>query len=159
MAGPAWYAFDIVVHPRRAEVVGAGLLHDRWGQWPVLEPPCGLAGHTFRRGFEEAVARLAALERMFVELDGALVWRGDLAGRTWQIDGTAWDRDGRLARVEVRGHCPAPRFDQLLTACGWPADQVLVELVRAGRFLDEDTFRRHAVARAAGESAATLPTE
>ena len=122
----------------------------------MLVVPPAAASQTFEVGFEAAVERLAALERMFIELDGALVWRGERAGRTWQIDGNAWDRGGRLARIDVRGRCPALQFDQLLTACGWPADAVVVELLRAGVFLDESTFRRHAAARATGDFASTL---
>jgi hypothetical protein len=152
----SWYAFDVTIHPRPADVRPTTGHQDAWGQWPVLAVPPAAAGTTFRVGFEVAVERLAALERMFVELDGALVWRGECAGRTWQVDGNAWDREGRLARVDVRGRCPAPQFDQLLSVCGWPGDEVVVELLRAGVFLDESTFRRHAAVRASGEAESTL---
>jgi hypothetical protein len=150
------YAFDVAIHPRPGDVRPAGRHQDAWGDWQVLAVSPGLAGHSFSVEFEEAVERLAALERMFIELDGALVWRGECAGRAWQIDGNAWDRGGRLARIDVRGCCPAPQFDRLLTACGWPADKMIVELLRAGLFLDEETFRRHAAARATGEAESTL---
>jgi len=155
----SWYVFDVTIHPRPADVRPAGRHEDAWGDWQVLAVPPGLAGHSFSVGFEAAVERLAALERMFVELDGALVWRGEFAGRAWQIDGNAWDRGGRLARIDVRGSCPALQFDRLLSACGWPADEVIAELPRAGVFLDEVTLRRHATARATGEAESTLRDE
>jgi len=143
-----WFEIDAAIHPRPAAVEPAGRHRDSWGEWQVLAVAPQLAGRTFRVGFEAAVSRLAALDRMFIELDGALVWRGESGGRMWQIDGNAWERGGLLARIDVRGRCPAAQLDRLLTACGWPADAVMFELVRAGLFLDETTFRGHAAARA-----------
>src|SRR5690349_6762515 len=50
--------------------------------------------------FETAVERLAKLERMFIEPDGAFVWR---PAADVQIDGVLYDRNSRLQYVELKG--------------------------------------------------------
>jgi hypothetical protein len=49
--------------------------------------------------------------------------------------------------VDLKGACPADRFDALLAAFGWPEQPLMVQLVRPAVFLDMETFRRHAVSR------------
>ena len=65
--------------------------------------------------FEDAQARLTALERMFFEPDGSFVWVG---GRpvAWQVDGMLYDAAGQLQYVDLRGCCPYPQWRQLLAA-------------------------------------------
>ena len=97
--------------------------------------------------FEEAVATLEKLERMFVEPDGSFVWVspraiGSAVG-SWQLDGNLFDRNGRLLLVDLKGRCPETEFDQLLTAFGWPGTPVIFELTREAIFLDETEFRRY----------------
>jgi hypothetical protein len=51
--------------------------------------------------------------------------------------------------VDLKGSCPPREFDRLLEAFGWPGEWMLVQLSRPAVFLDEATFRRHALARGA----------
>ena len=151
-----WYAFEIAVHPRPAAMAvpfaAARLHHDAWGAWPTLAVAPDDLVRPLAIGFDEALERLGRLERMFVEPDGALVWTGAVDGHPWQVDGNAWERDGRLVHLDLKGRCPPPAFDALLAACGWPAAPVMMQLVRAGVLLDEETFRDHAAARGAAEN-------
>lgn len=94
--------------------------------------------------FEQAADRLQELPRMFFEPDGSFVWVGDEQGQRWQVDGQLTDRDGRLLFVELKGDCPANRFDQMLAAFGWPATPLIFQLTRHAVFLDEAEFRRFA---------------
>lgn len=147
-----WYAFEITLHPSPAAAVirtSGELLHrDAWGEWPTLGvAPADLA-RPLAVGFDDALERLGRLERMFVEPDGALVWTGTAGGQPWQVDGNAWERDGRLSHLDLKGRCPPAAFDLLLAASGWPAEPVMIQLVRGGVFVDEETFRAHAAARA-----------
>jgi hypothetical protein len=99
--------------------------------------------------FEAAQAHLASLSRLFIEPDGSFVWRGtDSMGREWQVDGNLIDRGDVLAYVELKGCCPADRFDELLTALGWPEQPLVFQLPRRGVVLDEEEFRRLATTEA-----------
>jgi hypothetical protein len=109
-------------------------------------------------GFDDAFARLSRLERMYAEPDGSFVWTSPRAGLSWQVDGNAFEKAGRVLLVDLKGSCPPGEFDRLLAAFGWPEQAVMMQLVRAAVFLDEPTFRRHALARgAAGDGEGLRP--
>lgn len=136
--------FDVVLHPLVGNAVAGEELLDARGRWPTirLPPP----GETFAVGFDEALARLDALGRAFVEPDGSFVWVGPGGEGRWQLDGNAWERAGRVASVDVRGRCPAEELERFLDVWRSSRESVAVELVRAGVCFDEPTFLRHAVA-------------
>ena len=156
MAADDLYAFDVTIHSRPPEIRAVGHHVDAWGDWPVLEVPRAALAMPLPSGFDEAIGRLAALERMYVEPDGSFVWTSPREGLWWQVDGNATERDGRLLLVDLRGSCPPAEFDRLLAALGWPAAGVVFQLVRPAVFLDEDTFRRHAMARGTAGDGETL---
>lgn len=143
------YAFDISLHARAAEADAGGSHRDAWGEWPILRVPHAALATPMTIQFDEAFVRLASLERMFTEPDGSFVWTSPREGRSWQVDGNAFERDGRVLLVDLKGTCPAAGFDRLLAAFGWPDQPLMVQLVRPAVFLDEATFRRHARCRAA----------
>lgn len=153
MSGPATdvphavYAFDAALHARPAEAHLSGSHVDAWGAWPVLAVPRESLVVPLGIGFDAALERLAALDRMYAEPDGSFVWTSPREGLFWQVDGNAFDRDGRVLLVDVKGTCPADRFDALLAVFGWPQQPLMMQLVRPAVFLDEETFRRHAAAR------------
>jgi hypothetical protein len=146
-AVPTFYRFEIVLHPRPVAAVNAEepLLDDR-GRWPVLAVPPAALAEPFAVEFDAVLAALDRLPRMFTEPDGAILWTSADAEQTWQVDGTLAERSGRLLAAELKGSCLPEAFDQLLAACGWPQASVMFQLVRAGVFLDEPSFRRHAAA-------------
>lgn len=119
------------------------------GDWPTLEVPRSTSGEPMTIVFDKAFERLGGLERMYTEPDGSFVWVGPGGGTQWQIDGNAAEKDSRVLLAELKGNCPPEALDRLLGAFGWPEQSVMMQLVRAGVFLDEETFRRHATARAA----------
>lgn len=146
------FAFEVSLHAASPDA-GAGVpLTDAWGSWPTLAVPREVLSEPMAIRFEEALERLAAIDRLFVEPDGSFVWsspRPSLPGPSWrwQVDGNAFERAGNVLLVDLKGSCPAEDFDRLLMAVGWPAQAVMMQLVRPAVFLDESTFRRHAVAR------------
>lgn len=150
------YAFEITLHARPEAARHVGRHVDAWGEWDVLAVPRAALADPFAIDFEDALAGLAGLERMFVEPDGAFVWTSPRAGVAWQVDGNLAERLGRLLLVDLRGSCPPREFDRLLAACGWPEQPVMMQLVRPAVFLDEETFRRHATARAKAGDGETL---
>jgi hypothetical protein len=162
MTSAPLYAFEITLHRLDPERVSAhaGPVHaDAWGAWPTLDVPHDALVVPLGIGFEEAFARLDRLERMVAEPDGSFVWASPREGLSWQVDGNAFERDGRVLLVDLKGSCPPPEFDRLLEAFGWPADAVLMQLTRPAVFLDEATFRRHALARgAAGDGEDLRPS-
>jgi hypothetical protein len=141
------YAFDITLHARPPEIRSAAAHVDAWGEWPTLDVPREALAIPLACGFDTAFERLAALERMFAEPDGSFVWTSPREGLSWQVDGNAFERDGRVLLVDLRGSCPPEEFDRLLVAFGGPEQAVMMQLVRAAVFLDEATFRRHALRR------------
>ena len=143
------YGFEVVVHPRPSAAVMSGEYLDAWGRWPVLQAPRESLVEPFPVDFEAVLTGLDRLPRMFVEPDGAVVWRSSHPDRFWQVDGTLSERQGRLLAAELTGRCPAAEFDRLLATFGWPEVAVMFQVVRAGVILDEPTFRRHATARGA----------
>ena len=150
------YAFDATLH-RLPDRPAAGPSHaDAWGTWPTLAIEHAETVVPLRIGFDEAFSRLGGLERMFAEPDGSFVWTSPRAGPSWQVDGNAFERDGRVLLVDLKGSCPPEAFDRLLTAFGWPAEEMMLQLVKPAVFLDEATFRRHATARGAAGDGETL---
>lgn len=141
------YRFDVVLHPRPAGAVAAGERADSFGTWSTLDVPKESLAEPFAVGFDDVLATLDRIPRLVTEPDGAILWASTAAGQAWQVDGTLAERDGRALAVELKGCCPAAAFDQVLQAFGWPRTPVMLQIVRSGVFLDESTFRRHAVAR------------
>lgn len=155
-ASDAAFAFEITLHARPAAVGRAGRHVDAWGTWDVLDVPRAALTDPLSVDFEAALVSLARLERMYVEPDGSFVWTSPHGAPVWQVDGNLTERQGRVLLVDLRGSCPAGEFDRLLAACGWPEQPVMMQLVRPAVFLDEETFRRHAAARAKAGDGKTL---
>lgn len=154
---PAFYAFEIALHARPDDAVAGPEFVDEWGTWPTLEIPKDALAAPMGIGFDEAFERLASIQRLFAEPDGSFVWASSeppaaSGGFRWQVDGNAFERSGRVMLVDLKGICPATEFDRLLAAFGWPAQPLVMELVRPAVFLDEPAFRRHAAARASGQA-------
>lgn len=145
--------FDVVLRPCPGEPGRGPSFEDRWGRWPSILRPAEWSGATLSAGFDEALARLDAMGRAFVEPDGAFVAVGDGPGGRWQIDGNAWERAGRVHSVDVRGRCPLGDLERFLAVWREPGEPLAVELVREGVTVDEPTFLRHAVARATAADA------
>ena len=156
MADADLFAFDVSLHALAAEAVAGGLHRDPWGEWPLLQVPHAALATPMAVSFDEAFVRLAALERMFAEPDGSFVWTSPREGIGWQVDGNAFERDGRVLLVDLKGTCPETALDRLLAAFGWPEQRLMVQLVRPAVFLDEATFRRHARCRATAQHGKTL---
>ena len=148
MVGIDLFAFDITLHARTPDAVPGGSHADAWGEWPVLRVPHAALAVPMAVSFDDFLDTIAAIERLYAEPDGSFVWASPREGHAWQVDGNAFERDGRLLLVDLKGSCPAPAFDRLLAACGWPGQPMMMQLVRPAVFLEESTFRRHATARA-----------
>lgn len=160
MTADGIYAFDITLHRLRDEA-GAGphpggLHADHWGTWPTLDVPHEQLALPMAIGFDEAFERLGSLDRMFAEPDGSFVWTSPREGLWWQVDGNAFEKEGRVLLVDLKGSCPPAEFDRLIAAFGWPREAMMMQLVRSAVFLDEETFRRHALARGRAGDGATL---
>lgn len=95
--------------------------------------------------FEEIQQRLMEIPRMDIEPDGYfLVAGGERDGQRWQIDGHMHEYDGQMYRVEMHGSCSGETLDQLLRCFGWPACDLVFQLVHEGATLSEADFRRFA---------------
>lgn len=160
MADPnSLYAFEITLHPRAPGTAfrPSGDPHaDAWGSWPTLAVSPDQVTTPMAVGFDEALERLGRLERMYAEPDGSFVWTNPRENRWWQVDGNLVERDGRVLLADLKGSCPAAEFDRLLEAFGWPGQGFIMQLVRPAVFLEESTFRGHAIARGTAGDGQTL---
>ena len=160
MAAPEeLYAFDITLHGRGPGVADAPPHDshvDAWGRWPMLVVPRDRLAVPMASEFDEVIERLSRLDRMYAEPDGSFVWTSPREGLWWQVDGNAFDKDGRVLLADLKGSCPASDFDRLLVAFGWPQQDMMMQLVRPAVFLDEATFRRHACRRGIAGDGQTL---
>ncbi len=146
MSEPRMLSFEISIHPRPPSPRAATAHADRLGEWPTLVMTREDAAVPMDVAGDDCLAALARLDRAFVEPDGSFVWRGGQGGRDWQVDGSIHERNGRVLLAELKGHCPEPEFDRLLSALGWPGRSIVVQLLREGVWLDEKTFRLRAAA-------------
>jgi hypothetical protein len=138
-------AFHATVHRRPAEAsVGDEVRLGGLSFRSLTVPHERLGTTTFDCSFEAAADALGALERLYCEPDGSFVWVSCQGDPPWQVDGNLYDKDQRLRFVDIKGRCPAPQFDRLLGALGWPSAPLMFQLVREAIFLDEDEFRRYA---------------
>lgn len=140
------YRFHISLHALKADrsAPASELVEvERRAVRPLQLQPADLA-RPFDVTFDDAGDRLSALPRMFFEPDGSFVWRGERDGRTWQVDGNLYDGGGRLQYVDLKGECPSDEFDRILTALGWPATTIVIQLTRHALYLSERDFREWA---------------
>ena len=146
MTAPPMLAFEISIHPRPPAARAAPVHSDRFGAWPTLAMTREDAAVPMDVAGDDCLAALARLDRAFVEPDGSFVWRGGQGGQGWQVDGSIHERNGRVLLAELKGNCPEPEFDRLLSAFGWPGRSIVVQLLREGVWLEEKTFRLRAAA-------------
>jgi len=144
------YAFDITLHGLSTDAapLHANRRHvDAWGSWEMLDVPRELLAVPMAIGFDDALARLGRLERLYAEPDGSFVWTSRREGWSWQVDGNLFEKNGRVLLVDLKGSCPTGECDRVLACFGWPQQVMTMQLVRPAVFLDEATFRSHARAR------------
>jgi hypothetical protein len=140
------YRFHVTVHTRPASATVGSTVKLGGREITTLSVPHEALAEPFSITFEDAADRLGQLDRLFIEPDGSFVWASPQAGPPWQVDGNLFDRNGRLLFVDLKGSCPPAEFDRLLSALGWPATPVMLQLVREAVLLDENAFRRWAEA-------------
>ena len=107
---------------------------------------------TLAISFEQLLAQLEKLPRMFVEWDGSFVWRGvDSGGSSssyengdsddaWQLDGMVYDLLGAVRYVELKGCCPSQPWSEFMRAMGYPSQMLVVHHVNEGRYESLDMF-------------------
>jgi hypothetical protein len=137
------YHFRVTLHAAPVDSISTSEQHCGGRTPPSLNlSATQLAQSQFTCTFEEAISRLEALDRMFVEPDGSFVWVAPKDEPPWQVDGNLYDRAGKLQYIDVNGSCPADRFNELLAACGWPEQRIVFHLMEHGIVVDEADFRR-----------------
>jgi hypothetical protein len=102
-------------------------------------PPAFLA--TLPVAFEEMQAALLELPRSDCEPDGFFLITGHEDDKFWRLNGHMHEYEGQMHRVELNGECPAATFDDVLRTMGWPAAELVFELVKEGVTLREKEFR------------------
>ena len=138
------YQFHISLHARPSAVENGPMVALAGEDYQSLAISPALSATAMLSSFEEAGERLSALPQMYFEPDGSLVWTSKSEEPKWQVDGVLYDRGRHLLYVDLKGTCPAERFDALLAALRWPEQKLIFQLTREAVFLDEQEFRRFA---------------
>ena len=80
---------------------------------------------------------------MFIEPDGAFVWRPlPSVSERWQVDGNLFDRGESLFYVELKGSCPPEQFNALLACLAPVPIDFVFEWVERGLLMNEASFRQ-----------------
>ncbi|MDZ4817471.1 MAG: hypothetical protein SGJ20_00705 [Planctomycetota bacterium] len=146
MKFPAMLSFHTTIHARAANIAAGPSLDCHGVSVAPLAVPAEALAHPFPVSFEEAYAVLEALERMFIEPDGALVWVSSATEARWQLDGVLYDRNGKLLIVDLKGTCTPTALDQLLRCLGWPATELMFQITQQAIIVSEADFRRMSTA-------------
>jgi hypothetical protein len=84
--------------------------------YPQPDVPCA-------QSFEGLVEAMQGLPGMYFEMDGSFVWVDHTCNPAKQMDAMVYDRDGRLAYVEVKGDCSPYQWLLLCSAiCMLPVE-------------------------------------
>ncbi len=132
------YQFDIHIQAAPSATEPGEPLSLQGRSWPTVRLPEGARAHGAAT-FDDALAALESLPRVYTEPDGSFLWVG--AGKEWQVEGNLYDRGDELAYVALKGDCPPDVFDALLRCFGWPQAVMVFQLNREGVYVDEPTFR------------------
>jgi hypothetical protein len=143
-AEDAVYRFHIAVHARPAEATDDSAREIDGRSVRPLDVTAADVTEPLGVTFDEAVRRLEALPRLFLEMDGSFLWTAREGPKVWQTEGVLYDRGDRLHYVEMKGSCPPAEFDALLGAFGWPETPLAFQLIRQAVFLGEEEFRAFA---------------
>ncbi len=92
--------------------------------------------------FDEAAATLQAIEGVHFEMDGWFIWGQGADAARWQVDGQLSDGGTHLEFVEMRGNCSADTMDTLLAAFGSTREELCIQLLKEGVFVDLPTFKK-----------------
>ncbi len=156
------YAFECSLHALPdSEVLASGeTLTDSCGQWPTLLIAQDQLITPLPIVFDDVLNQLNTLPRLYAEPDGSFVWTSPQENIRWQVNGNLYERNDRVLFVELKGSCPASKFDQLLACFLQDEKACVVQLTRPAVFVTPEIFRSHAGARGlAGDGASLLPPE
>ncbi len=134
--------FHIALHALPSAVtLGPEACHDGINLRLVL-----VAAHDLQEpletSFEDAIARLNTLSRMFTEPDGSFTWGSDpREPSSWRLDGCLFDRDGRLMYVELKGACSFAAWRNLIVQLCPSSQPLLIQWIERGVFTNELEFR------------------
>jgi|GEM_PF-841586 len=109
-----------------------------------------LSGNQLPQSFESFAKTLENLVGMSFEMDGSFVWVDHDSAPASQMDGMVYDRENKLAYVEIKGKCNAKQWLTIcLAACGLPSreNRMLRANDREKEYKDIDQIARiHRVA-------------
>lgn len=88
--------------------------------------------------FDDVLARLVVLDRIFLEADGSFVWSGD----GWQIDGQINDGGDTVDHVELKGTCGIEKWRTILQILGGGTSELMIQFVREGIYVRAEHFGR-----------------
>ncbi len=78
--------------------------------------------------FSRWVQNLGDVPYFAWEPDGSFSLCSSTGHGAWRMGGNVWERNGRIAWIDVVGTCDWAGLKRVFSACGWPATPLLVHL-------------------------------
>ncbi len=108
------------------------------------------SGDCLPQSFESLAEVLGSLPGMYFEMDGSFVWVDHETEPASQMDGMVYDRQDKLAYVEIKGECSVKQWRTLcLAVCGLavPVNGILLQSEEDSSYTAIDRIARvHRVA-------------
>ena len=144
--------FHLHIHPLADEAPSGEPLLVNGEEIATLAVPAEALRQPLAVTFDEALAALAELPRLYTEPDGSILYSGAEQGG-WSVEGQLTDAGPRLASLELKGRCPPEALDRVLSTLGWPAEPLMFQLAREAVFLEEASLRRYGTLQEAAAQA------
>ncbi len=99
----------------------------------------------FQQSFEGFVEAVQHWQGMFIELDGSFVWVQRSENRSTQVDGMAYDRDGAVEYVELKGDVDIEIWRALCKAlnAGESFETIRIHCVETNKWMAGIEFARN----------------
>jgi hypothetical protein len=129
--------WHLVVQGKPSQATAGPILEIQGKQLPTIDLQGTVASTPLPVSFDAAFEALQQLD-LFIEGDGSFCWTAPEA--RWRIFGELYDGGERLHYAELKGDCPAAELQQVLAALGHKQGPVMIQLVRAGVYLEVADF-------------------
>ena len=83
----------------------------------------------FEASFDQLFQKLESFERLFIELDGSFVWRGEHENKNWQVDGIVYEKDDFVWNIELKGYCDERAFIELIHSVTDQPEETVVQSI------------------------------
>ena len=96
----------------------------------------------FEASFDQVFQKLESFERLFIELDGSFVWRGEHENKNWQVDGIVYEKNDCVWNIELKGYCDVRSFTELINSVTDQPEETVVQSITEAMVVPMSEFVR-----------------